>query len=77
MATMDDGTPRLHEPLAELESQLIRAYLAGTGHQLEELLARRDDHARTLLAAASHYASQRLSEVEARSHYIHALHGHE
>ena len=31
--------------------------------------------ARRLLAEASGYASAKLSEVEARSHYLHNLHG--
>ena len=65
----------LHDPLAELERHLIGAYLAGAGHHLDELLARTDEEARRLLAEASRYASTKLSEIEARSHYLHELHG--
>ena len=74
MKTQPDQTP-LHEPLAELERQLISAYLAGAGYDVDQLRARTDDEARRLLAEASGYASAKLSEVEARSHYLHNLHG--
>jgi len=73
--TRHEDTAPLHEPLAELEHQLITAYVAGAGHTLEELLTRHDAAARRLLAEASSYASTRLSEIEARSHYLHQLHG--
>jgi hypothetical protein len=65
----------MHDPLAELERHLISAYVAGAGHVLDELRARTDEDARRLLAEASRYASAKLSEVEARSHYLHNLHG--
>jgi len=74
MTHHEDIAP-LHEPLAELEQILISAYLAGAGHDFHELLARHDDEAKRLLAGASRYASARLCEIEARSHYIHELHG--
>lgn len=70
-----EDRPPLHDVLAELERHLMSACVAGAGHRLEELLARTDDDARRLLAEASRYASARLSEVEARSHYLHQLHG--
>ena len=65
----------LHEPLAELELHLISAYLAGAGHDFADLINRTDEGAKRLLAEASQYASTKLSEVEARSHYLHKLHG--
>jgi hypothetical protein len=65
----------MHDPLAELERHLISAYVAGAGHDLDELRARTDEDARRLLAEASRYASAKLSEVEARAHYVHKLHG--
>ena len=67
----------LEEPLAQLERQLIEAYLAGAGHGFHELMQRDDPAARTLLAEASLYASERLSEIEARSHFVRKLHGTE
>jgi hypothetical protein len=54
---------------------LISAYVAGAGHDLDALLARTDEDAKRLLAEASRYASAKMSEVEARSHYLHELHG--
>lgn len=71
----DQDLQPLHEPLADLERQLIHAHLTSAGHNLAELIARSDEEARRLLAEASRYASAKLSEVEARSHYLHALHG--
>ncbi len=75
MRTNDKDKQPLHDPLAELERHLISAYVAGAGHDLDELLRRADEDAKRLLAEASQYASGKLSEVEARSHYLHKLHG--
>lgn len=75
MTRMDDDTPRLDAPLAEVEHHLMAAYVAGAGHTLEDLRTRTDPAARALLAEASRYASGRLSEIEARSRYVHELHG--
>jgi hypothetical protein len=75
MVTDSEKRQPLRDPLAELERELMSAYVAGIGHDLEELLARTDEDARHLLAEASRYASAKLSEVEARSHYLHTLHG--
>jgi hypothetical protein len=61
--------------LADLERQLIAAYLAGAGYDLDVLEARTDDEARQRLAEASRYASARLSEIEARARYLHDLRG--
>jgi hypothetical protein len=72
--TQEDTQPR-HDPMAELERHLIAAYVAGAGYDLHEQLARTDDDARRLLTDASRYASARLTEIEARSHYLHSLHG--
>ena len=65
----------IDEPLAELERQLIAAYLAKTGHDLHTLMARTDPAARALLLEATRHASQTLSEVEAKAHYVRRLHG--
>jgi hypothetical protein len=75
MSTKRDDRPPLEEPLAELERHLINAYLAGAGHDFHTLMGRDDDEARQLLADASRYATGKLSEVEARSHYLRVLHG--
>jgi hypothetical protein len=65
----------MHEPLAQLERELVGAYVAGTGHDLQVLRLRNDAEARAILTQASLYASTRLSEVEARLHYLQALRG--
>jgi len=71
-----DGEIRLLEaPLGELERQLIKIYLAAAGEDFHTLMARDDDAAKKLLVEASLYASERLSEIEARSHYLRTLHG--
>ena len=74
MRNPNDVLP-MQSPLAQLEQELIRAYIAGAGQDLDDLLARTDDQARGVLADASRYASAKLCEVEARSHYLHELHG--
>lgn len=68
-------TAFVEQPLAALERQLITAYLAAAGQDLHALMTRHDDEARKLLADASRYASEKLSEIEARSSYLHNLHG--
>ena len=65
----------LEEPLSELERQFIAEYLAQAGADYHALVIRRDDEARSLLRRAARYASERLSEIEARSDYVHKLHG--
>ena len=69
--------PPLEEPLAELERHLIDAYLSGAGQSFHDLMTRDDDTARRLLAEASLYASERLSEIESRAHFLRKLHGSE
>lgn len=70
-----DPIPPMEEPLAELERELIAAYVAGAGHDLYTLLHRADEQAGHVLAEASRYASARLSEVESRLHYLRSLRG--
>ena len=56
-------------------ADLIASYVARAGEDLHDLRTRTDNGARNLLAAASRYASTRLTEIEARFHYVHRLHG--
>jgi hypothetical protein len=76
MTTNLDARP-LEEPLAELERQLIKAYLAGAGEDFHTLILRDDESANKLLKEASTYASDRLCEIESRAHYLRKLHGSE
>ena len=75
MDPADIAVQQMHEPLAELERELVTAYVVGAGHHLESLLARDDDEARAILTQASLYASSRLTEVESRLHYLQSLKG--
>ncbi len=77
MSVNETAPHPIADPLAEIERHMMSAFLAGAGHDLHDLLLRNDDDARTLLAAASRYASARLSEIEARWHYVHHLRGRE
>jgi hypothetical protein len=65
----------LSDPLAGLERTLLTAYAAGAGYDIDVLRTRSDATARAVLKDASLYASEKLAEVEARSHYLHSLKG--
>ena len=71
------GVPPLEEPMAELERRIIDEYIRGHGHDPAQLRGSADPAARQILVDAATYAATRLSEVEARSHYVRDLHsGH-
>ena len=74
---IDSDENPIEEPLAELERRIIDEYLRGAGHDPVALRSRGDAMARSLLTDAAISASSRLAEVEARSHYLRELHGHE
>ena len=67
----------MEEPLAELERELISAYLGGAGLDPKALTARDDPEAHQILIDASLYACSRLTEVESRLHYLRSLRGQE
>jgi len=75
MSTNDIAEQQMEEPLAELERELISAYVAGTGHSIETLRSRSDNRAKQILTDASIYATARLSEVESRLRYLRSLRG--
>ena len=75
MTTKDVAEQQMEEPLAELERELISAYVAGTGHSIEALRSRSDEQSKQILIDASLYATSRLSEVESRLHYLRSLRG--
>jgi hypothetical protein len=77
MATDRTDVPPLEEPLAELERAIIDEFIRRLGHNPEALRASMDPGARRILVDAATYAATRLTEVEARSHYVRELHtGH-
>jgi hypothetical protein len=69
--------PRLQDLHADLERALINEYLRGRGHDPNALRDRDDAEAHVLRAEAITYAAGRLTEVEARAHYVHEIHARE
>lgn len=63
------------DPMKQLEEALIDEFLRARGHDRRSVHALPEDQARRLLTDASVHASSKLSEVEARAHYVHELHG--
>jgi hypothetical protein len=77
MAVDRTDVPPMEEPLAELERRIIDDYIRDHGHDPATIRASSDAAARKVLVDAAVYAATRLSEVEARSHYVRDLHnGH-
>ena len=77
MTGTEEARQLVAEPLASLERQLIATFVAAAGFDIHELWQRHDDEALALLVAASRHASEVLSEIEARGHYLKRLHGDE
>lgn len=68
------GRTGVGDPLAQLERTFIDEFLRSQGvdpHTLHELP---EEQARPLLKAASVYAAIKLTEVEARAHFVHEIH---
>ncbi len=75
---MDDerlDRPPLVDLIAELERAFINEYLASHGYGPLTRASLSEEAHRALLKEASLYASAKLSEVEARAHYIQDIHG--
>jgi len=71
--------PKLDPPAAQalfgkLERVLIDEYLDGLGYDAVRLAAMPEVEREKLLAEASVYASGKLVEVEARSHFLDEMH---
>jgi hypothetical protein len=67
--------PPLVDLIAELERAFINEYLTSHGYDPLTRASLSEEARRALDKEASLYASARLSEVEARAHYIHDIHG--
>jgi hypothetical protein len=65
----------LEEPQAALERAFIDEYLRAHGHDLRMLHKLPADQVQGVLREAALYAATKLAELEARSHYIHEIHG--
>jgi hypothetical protein len=73
------GRPRLdaqpmEDPHAALERAFIDEFLRARGHTLRSLTELPPAEVAALLRAAVAHATLRLSEIEARAHYIAELH---
>ena len=69
------SAPNRRDPTEQLEEALIEEFLEARGYDRHSVQALSEDQARQLLTDASVHASSKLSEVEARAHYVHELHG--
>jgi hypothetical protein len=74
---MEPDVPPMEEPLAELERRLIDDYIRAAGEDPAAVRAKGDEASRKLLTAAAIHAATKLTEVEARAHYVHDIHRHE
>jgi hypothetical protein len=74
---IDPDTPQAEEPLAELERHIIDEYVRSAGYDPVDLRGRSDAKAREILTLASSFAAGKLTEVEARMHYLRSLRGQE
>ena len=75
MKTTELDVHAMEDPEARLETTLIEEFLHARGlgpatvHALPEVEAKR------LLTEASRHAAAKLAEIEARAHFVHAIHG--
>lgn len=73
MSKNTDTRP-LEAPLRELERSLIDEFVRARGYDPHKLAELPEDKRQKLLADASVYASGKLMEVEARSHFLDEIH---
>lgn len=65
---------RVEAPLGQLERSLIEEFVRARGHEPNTLADLPEHERERLLADASIYASGKLTEVEARSHFVDEIH---
>ena len=65
----------LEDPMAPLERAFIEQYLREQGHTSDSLLLLPADERRRFMVKATQHAAVRLAEVDARSAYVHEIHG--
>jgi hypothetical protein len=71
----EPGQQPMQDPNGPLESELISEFLRTRGYDLRSLERLPEDDRRRLLQQASMYAAGRLTEIEARAHFVDGLHG--
>jgi hypothetical protein len=64
----------IEDPHAQLEKAFIEEYLRERGYSLKDLHTLPEALARQLMTEASIYASSKLTEVEARAHFVGEVH---
>jgi hypothetical protein len=62
-------------PLGQLERALIDEFVRARGHDPAAVAGLPEHERQELLKEASLFASARLAEVEARSHFVDEIHG--
>ena len=73
--SQEPGQQPLQDPNGLLESELINEFLRMRGYDRQSLDRLPDDERRRLLRAASMHAAGKLTEIEARAHFVDGLHG--
>lgn len=71
----EPGQQPSQDPNGLLESELINEFLRTRGYDRQSLDSLPDDERRRLLRQASMHAAGRLTEIEARAHFVDGLHG--
>jgi hypothetical protein len=71
---IDPDEPVQGDPVAGLERAFIAEFLERRGYTAATLHDLPESEADALMKQASVYASAKLSEVEARAHYVHDIH---
>jgi hypothetical protein len=71
----EPGQQPMQDRNGPLESELISEFLRTRGYDLRSLERLPEDDRRRLLQQASMHAAGRLTEIEARAHFVHELHG--
>ena len=65
----------LQDPEARLEEALVAEFLRTRGHDSSSIASLPEPDRQRLLHDACQYAAAKLTEVEARAHFVHNLHG--
>jgi hypothetical protein len=71
----EPGQQPQQDPNGLLESELINEFLRMRGYDLRSLDSLPDDERRRILRQASIHAAGKLTEIEARAHFVDGLHG--
>jgi hypothetical protein len=77
MTAKEPDARAMVDPEGQLERALIDEFLRARGLDSGALRALPEDEAKRVLTEASVYAASKLAEVEARAHFVHAIHGEE